>query len=552
MDSPYRSAQTSTVTHAPRDSGIVTDIIGQFADRFAFYRELVQNAIDADSVDVRVTAIYDDSDKVIRVAVSDSGAGMPRDIIENRLLVLFRSTKENDDTKIGKFGVGFASVLAVNPQVIRVISVCDGERLTLHLYPDLSYELFDTGRAQKSGTTVELEIPLEPGDLEEFVQASWQALSRWCRHATVPIHFEARSAAGAILSSARIDEPLELPNAIVSVKHVSPDGAMTVIVGLSADTRPYAGFFNYGLTLYETTEPMVGHLAFKVQDARLGHTLSRDNVRRDGHFRRALATVEKLVSTRLRVAVAARLRHAAHSDPNLYGGLLASIAASRIRLERHEWVFPVVSPVGGVSVTNLDRFHEDGAWVAHAATPVTAHMADAGVSVLDLGAAGSVDPKALEAILVRVGQRQTMHVSANLTLVSRVDAQGTDAGLLAETRALLESTFRLPAGITLASLHGADDHRPWVTADNAPMPPRFLIDTDGSDRNPFFLLRRLNLVLNGDHPAVARIRYLARTDVQAAASLLVRFLLLDHEKLSIDRSEKLLTRRLASAFGDDS
>ena len=54
----------------------------------------------------------------MRVAVRDRGEGMTRDIIENQLLVLFRSTKEKDDTKIGKFGIGFASVLAPDPEVV--------------------------------------------------------------------------------------------------------------------------------------------------------------------------------------------------------------------------------------------------------------------------------------------------------------------------------------------------------------------------------------------------------------------------------------------------
>ena len=80
---------------------------------------------------------------------------MTRDILENQLLVLFRSTKEHDRTKIGKFGIGFVSVLAPNPEVVVVNTAREGRRLSLHLYRDLSYELFDAGPATQTGTTCE-------------------------------------------------------------------------------------------------------------------------------------------------------------------------------------------------------------------------------------------------------------------------------------------------------------------------------------------------------------------------------------------------------------
>ncbi len=117
---PYRTEEREERAEAPRDPGIVGDVIAQFADPFAFLRELVQNAIDAgtDAVEVRIE--YDGGAGVTRASVRDRGEGMTREIIEEQLLVLFRSTKERDDTKIGKFGIGFASVLAPSPQVVVV------------------------------------------------------------------------------------------------------------------------------------------------------------------------------------------------------------------------------------------------------------------------------------------------------------------------------------------------------------------------------------------------------------------------------------------------
>lgn len=114
---PYRTLAVDDVPEAPRDPGIVGDVIRQFADPKAFFRELVQNAIDAGSPSVEVRIEHDPSAQKLRVAV-DRGEGMSRDTLENQLLVLFRSTKETDPTKIGKFGIGFASVLAPEPKVV--------------------------------------------------------------------------------------------------------------------------------------------------------------------------------------------------------------------------------------------------------------------------------------------------------------------------------------------------------------------------------------------------------------------------------------------------
>ena len=136
MTDPYRSADVESLREAPRDPGIVGDIISQFADPNAFYRELIQNSIDAGSPSIEIRLDYDDGAQLMRATVKDRGEGMSRDVIENQLLVLFRSTKEHDRTKIGKFGIGFASVLAPDPDLVIIETVRDGQRLTVHLNRD--------------------------------------------------------------------------------------------------------------------------------------------------------------------------------------------------------------------------------------------------------------------------------------------------------------------------------------------------------------------------------------------------------------------------------
>ena len=316
---PYRSPLVEHA-EAPRDPGIVGDVIAQFADATAFLRELVQNAIDAGSpsVDVR----FEVDGEVARVSVKDRGEGMTREIVEDQLLVLFRSTKEQDRSKIGKFGIGFASVLAPDPEVVAIHTARDGRRLTVHLYRDLTYQLFDAGPATQTGTTVEVELRLPDGGAEPLARDCRTALLKWCRHASVPIHFTHASV------SERIDRPLSFDDAVVEVTR--SDGELTCVVAIGP-AAPYVGFFNHGLTLYETSEPLLGKLAVKLQDPQLGHTLSRDNVRRDERFAHALAFARQVATRDLPLAAATALRTAAESDRDRYRVLVAEPRTPRRR-----------------------------------------------------------------------------------------------------------------------------------------------------------------------------------------------------------------------------
>ena len=111
---------------AANESDYVDDalelLVNQFADPLSFVRELVQNSIDAGSAEVEVSCSLqpdaggEHGTMVIRV--DDFGDGMDRAIIDNRLTRLFASDKEDDLTKIGKFGIGFVSVFALQPDAV--------------------------------------------------------------------------------------------------------------------------------------------------------------------------------------------------------------------------------------------------------------------------------------------------------------------------------------------------------------------------------------------------------------------------------------------------
>jgi len=541
---PYRSAPGPRVAGGPRDAGLVDDIIAQFADKLAFYRELVQNAIDADSPSVHIEVAFDPKLGRAVVSVADRGEGMTRDVIENRLLVLFRSTKEKDDTKIGKFGIGFASVLAMEPQVVRVDTVHDGRRHVLELYPDLSYELFDAGRAHHSGTRVELEVPIPAEMVDGFALSSWEALDKWCRHATVPITFVHRATDGAEVLNERIDRPLALERSLFEITATSSDGQMIAVVGVREGAEPYAGFFNYGLTLYETTDPLLGRLAFKVQDARLGHTLSRDNIRRDRSYDAAMEFVRRLGAEDLPSAYAAEVRDTALAgNRERYVRLLEAMVVARIDVPPESLELPLLEPLGTARTCNVRSLYRGGAWFATERSVLTSHLASRGVPVLDLWTAedGSGD---LDMLLMSSYGQRPRDVHLYRTLATPIAVTETDELLVARVLGLLEHVFRRPNDLVFADLHGAGSSAAVVAGPRAGARGPWMFDADDEKRYPFSLLRRLPVVLNVRSALVARARERATHSVTAAADLLTRAILLSYDKLDVARSTLLLERAL--------
>ncbi len=216
-------------------SKLVAELVHQFADPLAFYRELIQNSLDAGSTRIEVVLRYQPGNPgVATAAVSDWGEGMTRQTIERYLLTKFRSSKEGDLTKIGKYGVGFMSVLAPAPQLVVVDTGRDGEDWRLLLEPDFSYEL---RRAPEplEGTRVTLHKEMSPPDYRAWVDGSRAAVRRWCKHAEADISF---SAGGSDGSPPGEPEPVRAPFVVDAPFQVEHREEGTLIVAGVARVRP--------------------------------------------------------------------------------------------------------------------------------------------------------------------------------------------------------------------------------------------------------------------------------------------------------------------------
>jgi molecular chaperone HtpG len=260
---------------------VFENLVEQFSDPFTFYRELIQNAMDAGSnqVDVRVEYLEDRS--MVLVTVRDAGEGMTEAIINDQLTRFFASTKEQDLTKIGKFGIGFASVFALRPELVMVDTGRAGEFWRVVFQGTTDYKLFRITDAVE-GTVVKLYKKLDPMELETFTQRSRETIAHWCRYSDTQISFNGEL----------INLPLEVDSVCQAV-HSQP--GTTVAVGFTAELPGAYGLYNRGLTLKEGSQEEFPGITFRVKSHYLEHTLTRDNVLQDDNYFKAMAIVRKCV-----------------------------------------------------------------------------------------------------------------------------------------------------------------------------------------------------------------------------------------------------------------
>ncbi len=249
---------------------VFENLVGQFSDPFTFLRELIQNAMDAGSETVDVTVAYMPDFGGVEVIVADSGEGMDLDIINDRLTQLFSSTKEDDYTKIGKFGIGFVSVFALNPELVLVDTGRGGEFWRVAFNGTTSFRLL-TLEQPVEGTQVKVYKKLPQQDLEQFTRRAYDTIRFWCRYSETEVTFNGEL----------INEPLQVAGSC-QVKVEKP--GTILVCGLSGKPVSEFGYYNQGLTLMEGDQEQLVGITYKIKSRYLEHTLTRDNVIQDDNY----------------------------------------------------------------------------------------------------------------------------------------------------------------------------------------------------------------------------------------------------------------------------
>ncbi|MFU8805714.1 MAG: ATP-binding protein, partial [Bradymonadaceae bacterium] len=262
---------------------ILDDVVHQFSDPLAFFRELVQNSIDAGTGEIEIELEHQSeaSPPMAVISVRDWGEGMNREIIETKLVRLFSSGKDDDLTKIGRFGIGFVSVFAVDPDAVVVDTGRDGQYWRVLFSKDRSYELFDLGKPIE-GTHVRIFKPMEAEAFEALKKNAGRTIVTWCKHAAVPVLFEGKD----------IRQDFDLPSRCKTTHE--EEGTRIVMGCIASDNEEFAGYYNRGLTLNETHHSPWPWVSFKIDSRYLEHTLTRDQIIEDGHFEKASALLRRI------------------------------------------------------------------------------------------------------------------------------------------------------------------------------------------------------------------------------------------------------------------
>lgn len=388
---------------APR-GGLVEEVVQQFADRHAYARELVQNAIDAGATAISVRA--DASLEELTISVEDDGTGMSLETIEGSLLTLFASTKERAADAIGRYGVGFKSVLAIDPTLVVVETRHATGSFVVELRRDHTFEVKEGAPGGRTGTTVRLILTPDAAHVKELRRA----LYGWCRHVACPITLSVDGVREVV------NTPFELGGPVVlEVK----EGDVHVIVALDAPGSraphdpqgAFAGFYAHGLTLLETTsrDPVRAGVSFKVESRALACTISRDDVRRDKVFRAAMQIVDRAIEAHLPDALASKLELEASSAgalgaPSAAYLELAVVAARWLRPERIS--VPLIEARDGQTRRPLRDLREDArsrVFSSHVRSLLSAHVASLGHTVVLDTPDGSLS-RALQLPLTKVGE----------------------------------------------------------------------------------------------------------------------------------------------------
>ena len=256
-------------------------LVRQFAQPLACLREMVQNSIDAGSNQIEVSLAADPEG--IRLSVSDTGEGMTEHIIETQLTRLFASSKAGDLTKVGKFGIGFVSVFALDPLAVVVDTGRQGENWRVLFKPDRSFELLKLPHSVE-GTTVHLYLDRQRFQLDSLRKKVRETLAFWCRHCRVEIFVDGQP----IRSSFELEEPLQA---------YYEEAGTRLVLGLSRQAQCFFGFYNQGLTLLEGNQSPLAHLTFKLDSRYLEHTLTRDNVIHNEDYDKGMALLNRILKT---------------------------------------------------------------------------------------------------------------------------------------------------------------------------------------------------------------------------------------------------------------
>lgn len=510
---------------APETHDALDNLVNQFADPMSFFRELIQNSLDAGTPEIEVDFEYEPGQPgqtgVMIVHVNDFGEGMDRDIIDTKLTRLFSSSKDGDLTKIGRFGIGFVSVFAIQPDAVCLDTSRGGETWRVLFKRDRTFVRIARDEPV-DGTKIRILKTMTPEEYEAFIARAREVVTYWCKHTRTEILFQGET----------VNQPFELD--VPCKVHYEEEGTR-VVVGYHPEEAGWFGFYNKGLTLHEGSGEFWPHVAFKVDSRYLEHTLTRDNVLRDDNFAKAREIVARLVGSELPAALLADLEARRDQRPDRDQAFLFRALARVARngadpLWRHG-ERAIFRSVGGAPVTleALRRAHKKKRlFVETAPSALVTRVEEEEGVVIDadrrapaheaLAALIGAEPRRANALFCRPA-------------AAAAEEEAAFAPLSRSLTRLLEAWGAKLTGVALAHF----DTPGSAITDLVAITQRELGEAtpleDARQLGSSFFSRSRALVVNADHPTVRQLLALSAREPELAAYQLCKLFFLG-EKLT--------------------
>jgi molecular chaperone HtpG len=376
-------------------------------------------------------------------------------------------------------------------------------------------------------------------ELATHAELTKTALVRWCRYAQVPITFTSVNGydGGEVVA---INTALSVAG-LASVRVTEGDETFAVAVGAPGS---FAGFYNRGLTLMESTEPepVLETIHFKIDSPHLSHTMSRDSIRRDDESRRLIERIRSLVTGPLAVELEARIAEAAveaASAPTCerYAALLAAHLTLPNVGNAAALALPLLEPLDGATTILLGEATHgertpsgDPLLFADTSTPLTRAVAATGRAIVRHMVLAAVLRGALG------DDTEPAYVDSTFAYARETQDHAEDEALLDELTRLLSAAGRTVARARIATFHGSSKDsscRVTRTSENEAL----LVAGAALERR---WAKDATIFLNVEHATVRLARRRAKTDVAVAAQLLCRTILLDEGPLAAKVVDRLL------------
>jgi len=498
-------------------------LVHQFSDPWAFLRELIQNAIDAGSAQIDVRIEHDAGRGMMVIEVADAGEGMTREIIDTRLTRLFSSAKEGDYTKIGRFGIGFVSVFAIDPELVCVDTGRTGEWWRVVFRRDRSFERIRLSEPVE-GTTVRLYRAASAEQVEAARAKARETLEYWCKHVRIELRLDGAQVSGA----------LDLEG-LCKVEH--REEGSHLVMALVPEAAALRGYYHGGLTLHEERDESLPHVAFKLDSRFLEHSLTRDNVIRDENYAKAMAIVGEVARTRLVSELRATLERGADGGFAAEARELLYRAAAR-HVDRGDaaWMKPALVPMLGGRPASLAELRGGALWRATRMSPVVEKLLADRQRVIACEAGDGVEA------FVRVGLGVTPQATRGLctALAIPAEAQAGWVPLREALAALIKAGGWKVREVVVGSLDYVDSAvrgRPAISqAKFGELTP--LADI-GQMASGWLTTGRV-LVLAAEHPTLQHLCVVARREPELAAYLALKAFFL-HGEVGSASDAKLAT-----------